>query len=57
MTFLGADFGEDMQIKCQIKLYNDSVILVNPETFNFIVNLTLLHSPRHLRILLRMQEY
>ncbi len=38
MTFLGADFVENMQIKCQIKLSNDSVILVDPETLNFIAN-------------------
>ena len=38
MTFLGADFGEAMQIKCQIKLSNDSVILVDPESLNFIEN-------------------
>jgi hypothetical protein len=38
VTFLGADFGEAMQIKCQIKLSNDSVILVNPESLNFIEN-------------------
>jgi hypothetical protein len=36
VPFLGADFGKDMQIKCQIKLSNDSVILVDPETLNFI---------------------
>ncbi len=38
MTFLGADFGKAMQIKCQIKLCNDSVILVDPESLNFIEN-------------------
>jgi hypothetical protein len=38
VTFIGAEFGEDMQIKCQIKLSNDSVILVDPETLNFIAN-------------------
>jgi hypothetical protein len=38
VTFLGADSVEDMQIKCQIKLSNNSVILVDPETLNFIVN-------------------
>jgi hypothetical protein len=38
VTFLWADFSEDMQIKCQIKLSNDSVILVDPETLNLIVN-------------------
>ncbi len=34
VTFLGADFGKDMQIKCHIKLSNDSVILIDPETLN-----------------------
>jgi len=38
VTFLGADFGKAMQIKCQIKLSNDSVILVDPESLNFIGN-------------------
>ncbi len=38
MTFLGADFGKDMQIKCQIKLSNDLVILVDPESLTFIEN-------------------
>jgi hypothetical protein len=38
VTFLGADFVEDMQIKCQIKLSNDSIILVDPEILNFIAN-------------------
>jgi hypothetical protein len=38
VTFLGADFVEDMLIKCQIKFSNDSVILVDPETLNFIAN-------------------
>jgi len=36
VTFLGADFVEDMQIKCQIKLSNNSVILDDLETLNFI---------------------
>ncbi len=38
MTFLGADFGKDIQIKCQIKLSNDLVILADPKTLNFIEN-------------------
>jgi hypothetical protein len=37
VTLLGADFVEDMQIKCQIKMSNHSVILVDPEILNFIV--------------------
>ncbi len=38
VTFLGADFVEDMQLKCNIKLSNDLVILVDIETLNFIEN-------------------
>jgi hypothetical protein len=38
VTFLGADFVEDMQLKCKIQLSNDSVILVDVETLNFIEN-------------------
>ena len=38
VTFRGADFDEAMQIKCQIKLSNDLVILVDPESLNFIEN-------------------
>ncbi len=38
VTFLGSDFVEGMRLKCKIKLSNDSVILVDPETLNFIEN-------------------
>ncbi len=38
VTFLSSDFVEDMRLKCKIKLSNDSVILVDPETLNFIEN-------------------
>ena len=38
VTFLGADFVEDMQIKYQINLSNGSVILVDPEILNLITN-------------------
>ncbi len=38
VTFLGIDFVEDMRLKCKIKLSNDSVILVDSETLNFIEN-------------------
>jgi hypothetical protein len=38
VQFLGADFVDDMQIKCEIKLSNDIVLLVDPETLNFIEN-------------------
>jgi hypothetical protein len=38
VKFLGADFADDMQIKCSIQLLNDTVLLVDPETLNFIEN-------------------
>jgi hypothetical protein len=38
VTFLGADFVEDMQLKYKIQLSYDLVILVNIETLNFIEN-------------------
>ncbi len=38
VTFLRADFVEDMQLKCKIQLSNDLVILVDVETLNFIEN-------------------
>ncbi len=38
VIFLGADFVEDMQFKCKIQLSNDSIILVDIETLNFIEN-------------------
>ena len=38
VTFMGADFVDGMQIKCNIKLSNDSTILVDPETLNFLEN-------------------
>ena len=40
-----------MQIKCQIKLYNDLVILVDPKSLNFIEN------PDIASILQTSQEY
>jgi hypothetical protein len=38
VTFIGADFVDDMQIKCKIRLSNNSTILVNLETLNFQKN-------------------
>jgi hypothetical protein len=38
VTFLGADFLDDMQPKCKIQKSDDLVILVNLETLNFIEN-------------------
>ncbi len=46
MTFLGADFGKNIQIKCQVKLSNDLVILVDPETLNFIENPDIVSIPQ-----------
>jgi hypothetical protein len=38
VTFLGANFDENMQIKCHVKLSNNLVILVDPKTLNYIEN-------------------
>jgi hypothetical protein len=38
VTFVGADFVDDMQIKCKVKLLNNNIILVGPESLNFIAN-------------------
>jgi hypothetical protein len=38
VTFIGTDFVDDMQIRYKVKLSNDTVILVDPETLNFIKN-------------------
>ena len=59
VTFLGADFGEDMQIICQIKLSNDSVILVDPKSLNFIENPDIPSIPQtsQERVLSQMQEH
>ncbi len=38
VKLLGADFVDNMQIKCTVQLSNDTVILVDPETLNFIEN-------------------
>jgi hypothetical protein len=38
VTFVGADFVNDMQIKCKIKLSDDRTILADPEMLNFIEN-------------------
>jgi hypothetical protein len=37
-TFVGADFVDGMQIKCKVRLSNNNIILVDPETLNFIEN-------------------
>jgi hypothetical protein len=38
ITFIGVDFINDMQLKCQIRLSDKSILLVDPETLNFIEN-------------------
>jgi len=38
VKFIGADFVDDMQIKCLVQLSDDTVLLVDPETLNFIEN-------------------
>jgi hypothetical protein len=35
---MGANFAENMQLKCEVKMSNDTVILVDPETLSFIEN-------------------
>ncbi len=47
VTFIGADFVDGMQIKCNIKLSNDSsTILVDPETLNFLENQNIASIPQ-----------
>jgi hypothetical protein len=38
VTFLGADFLDDVQLQCKIQKSNDLIILINLETLNFIEN-------------------
>ncbi len=38
VIFLGAYFVEDMRLKCKIRLSNDTVILADIKTLNFIEN-------------------
>jgi hypothetical protein len=38
VTFLGVDFVDGMQLKCNIRLSDDSTKLVDPEMLNFIEN-------------------
>jgi hypothetical protein len=45
VTFLGADFVENMHLKCKIRLSNNLVILVDIETLNFIENLDIASIP------------
>jgi hypothetical protein len=46
VAFLSSDFVQEMRLKCKIKLSNDSVILVDPETLNFIENLDIALIPQ-----------
>jgi hypothetical protein len=46
VTFISADFVDDMQIKCNIKLSNDMIILVDPKMLNFIENLDIASIPQ-----------
>jgi hypothetical protein len=56
VTFLGADFIEDMQLKCKIQKSDDLVILVNLETLNFIDNLDIASIPQTSADYLRESE-
>ncbi len=38
IAFIGVDFIDDMQLKCQIRLSDKSILLMDPETLNFIEN-------------------
>jgi hypothetical protein len=38
VTFLGVDFVDGMQLKCNIRLSDDSTKLIDPEMLNFIKN-------------------
>jgi hypothetical protein len=38
VIFVGADFFDEMQIKCKIKLSDNRTILFDPEMLNFIEN-------------------
>ncbi len=38
VTFLGAEFLDNVQLQCKIQTFNDLIILINLETLNFIEN-------------------
>jgi hypothetical protein len=48
LTFLGADFLDDMQLQCKIHKFNDLVILINLGTLNFIENPDIASIPQSL---------
>jgi hypothetical protein len=54
VCFLGIDFIDGMQLKCNIKFSDDSTKLVDPETLDFIRIQTLLLSRKHWRIIAGM---
>ncbi len=57
MTFLGADFIDDMQLQCKIQKSNDSVILINLETLNLIENPDIASIPQTLADYIRESEH
>jgi hypothetical protein len=48
VSFLGADFLDNMQLQCKIQKSDDSVILVDLETLNFIENFDIASIPQTL---------
>ena len=57
VTFVGADFVDDMQIKCKVKLSDDTIALVDPETLNFIENPDIAQVPQTSDDYLRETEH
>jgi hypothetical protein len=49
VTFLGDNFIDGMQLKCNVRLSDDSTKLVDPETLNFIENPGITLSHKHQR--------
>ena len=49
VTFIGADFIDNMQIKCKVKFSDDTVALMAPETLNFIKNPDVAEIPQTLK--------
>ncbi len=56
VTFLGADFIDGMQLKCKIQKSDESEILVNLETLNFIENPDIASIPQTLADYIRKRE-
>ncbi len=57
VTFLGADFLDDMQLQCKTQKSNDPVILVNLETLNFIENPDIPSIPQTLADYIHKRKY